>query len=134
MRRLQLVQNAADCLIKGLTKRHHITPTLYELNWLPIEPRMNFKVMLLVYKALHGQGPEYLSELLIPYKPARSLRSASSNKLIVPKCHYADTQKRAFGVCAPKMWNDLPRSVREKESIEMFKSALKTHLFRIAFQ
>ena len=133
-RRLQLVQNAAARLIKGLKKRDHITPTLYELHWLPIEQRITFKVLLLVYKALHGQGPEYLNELLIPYKPSRSLRSASNNKLIVPRCHYADTEKRAFGVCAPRMWNDLPRSVREKESLETFKSALKTHLFRIAFQ
>ena len=76
--------------------------------------------MLLVCKAMHGQDPEYLNELLIPYNP-QGPYAPSNNMLIVPRCHYADTEKRAFGVCAPKMWNDLPRSVREKDSLEMFK-------------
>ena len=100
---------------------------------MPIEQRIIFKVLLLVYKALQGQGPEYLQELLTLYQPTRSLRSASGNILIEPECDYADTRKRAFGICAPILWNDLPKCIRNKESLEMFKCALKTHLFRTAF-
>ena len=71
--RLQSVQNAAARLIVGLRKRDHITPVLRTLHWLPIEQRIVFKVLLITYKCLHGEGPGYLTELLCPYIPSRSL-------------------------------------------------------------
>jgi hypothetical protein len=132
IKRLQLIQNAAARLIKGLKKRDHITPALHQLHWLPIKQRITFKVLLIVYKALHNQGPDYLRELLTLYTPSRSLRSASDCMLIVPKCHYADTERRAFGICAPILWNELPKHIRNMETLGTFKSALKTHLFRTA--
>jgi hypothetical protein len=130
--KLQLIQNASARLIMGLRKRDHVTSSLFNLHWLPIEQRILFKVLLLTYKSLHDKGPEYLKELLTPYVPTRSLRSGSNNLLCVPTAHYVETQKRAFGVRAPLEWNLLPSSLRSKPSIDSFKSALKTHLFNIA--
>ena len=131
--RLQMVQNASARLIMGLKKRDHITPTLAQLHWLPVEKRIIFKILLLVYKSLNGQGPAYLHELLIPYIPPRNLRSASENKLCVPSCHYADTRKRAFGIRGPSEWNNLPKDIKSCPSTNSFKKALKTHLFKLAY-
>jgi len=131
--RLQSVQNAAARLIVGLKKKDHVTPTLIKLHWLPIEYRILFKVLLLTYKSLHGKGPEYLSDLLTPYVPSRSLRSAADNKLCVPKSNYVATQKRAFGIRAPTEWNKLPAHLRSEDSMDSFKKALKTHLFVKAY-
>ena len=132
-KRLQTVQNAAARLIMGIKKRDHVTPALMELHWLPVEQRVVFKVLLLVYKALHDQGPDYLKELLQTYTPSRTLRSSSDNLLVVPPCRYADTRKRAFGIRGPQEWNSLPKDIREKTTVEAFKRAIKTHLFRVAF-
>ena len=115
LKRLQIVQNAAARLIKGLRKRDHITPTLMQLHWLPIDQRVRFKLLLLVYKALNDQGPGHLNELLQVYAPSRTLRSSSDNLLVIPKCRYVNTRKRAFGVCGPTEWNDLPRDIRSKQ-------------------
>lgn len=41
---------------------------------------------------------------------------------------------RAFAFAAPKLWNSLPVDVRASETIQSFKSRLKTHLFKLAFQ
>jgi hypothetical protein len=131
--RLQLIQNASARLIVGLKKRDHITPTLKVMHWLPIEQRILFKLLLLTFKSLHDQGPSYLKELLIPYTPPRTLRSSSDNLLCVPTTHYVETSKRAFGVIAPREWNKLPPNVRNKSSVTSFKTALKTHLYRIAY-
>ena len=69
IRKLQMVQNACARLINGIRKYDHITPSLMQLHWLPVEQRIIFKVLLLVYKALNGKAPVYLSELLdIPKK------------------------------------------------------------------
>jgi len=39
----------------------------------------------------------------------------------------------AFSATAPKIWNTLPDHLRAPCSIPVFKSGLKTHLFRQAF-
>ena len=46
---LQMVQNASARLIMGIKKHDHISPTLIELHWLPVEQRIIFKLLLLVY-------------------------------------------------------------------------------------
>jgi hypothetical protein len=133
LRPLQAVQNAAARLIVGLRKRDHITPTMKRLHWLPVEYRILYKVLLLTYKSLNGCGPEYLKELLNNYVPTRSLRSSHSGQLCVPKTHYVTTKKRAFGACAPTEWNKLPTNIHHKDSVNSFKTALKTYLFKLAF-
>ena len=40
LKRIQLAQNAAARLIKGLRKNDHITPVLKDMHWLPIEQRI----------------------------------------------------------------------------------------------
>ena len=41
---------------------------------------------------------------------------------------------RSFPVHAPLMWNELPQNVRLSDSLLLFKSRLKTHLFKLAFE
>ena len=62
VRRLQSVQNAAARLITGTRRRDHITPVLYSLHWLPVQRRIDYKMAVLVCKALRGQLPSYLSD------------------------------------------------------------------------
>ncbi|KAF7253589.1 Ryanodine receptor 2, partial [Varanus komodoensis] len=73
---LQLVQNRAARLLTGTERYVHMTPVLCQLHWLPIEVRAQFKVLVMIYKALNGLGLGYLKERLYPYMPARPLRSA----------------------------------------------------------
>ena len=131
--KLQRIQNASVRMIVGLKKQDHITPSLQRLHWLPIEERIIFKILLLTYKCLHGKGPTYLQDLLVPYTPARSLRSSSANLLQVPKTRYVDTKKRAFGIRAPQEWNKLPLTIKNAPDVGNFKTALKTFLFRKAY-
>ena len=61
----QIIQNcAARAIMTGISKFDHVSPTLYELYWLPIAKRIEFKILLITYKALHDHGPLYLKELL----------------------------------------------------------------------
>lgn len=67
---LQVVQNA---------KCKNVPLLLKDLHWLPVNHRIEFKILLLVYKSLHVQMPRYLSNLLHPYNPSRTLRSEDQN-------------------------------------------------------
>ena len=41
---------------------------------------------------------------------------------------------RSFAVHMPLMWNELPENVRLSDSLSLFKSRLKTHHFKLAFE
>ena len=85
IRQLQLIQNAAARVLTRTKKVDHITPVLRSLHWLPVYQRIDFKIRLLVYKALNGFGPKYISDLLPRYGPSRRLRSSGTGLLSVPK-------------------------------------------------
>lgn len=127
--RLQLVQNAAARFLTGKKKREHITPILVHLHWLPVKFRIEYKVLTFVFKALHGLAPVYISDLISPYSPRRSLRSSSENLLNVPLSRLKSKGDRDFSVLAPKLCNSLPQTVRLSSSLSGFKSSLKTYLF-----
>ena len=68
---LQLVQNKAARLVTLTKKQDHITPLLCKLHGLPVDVRINFKVLVMLYKALRGLAPRYIRELLNEYHPTR---------------------------------------------------------------
>ncbi len=114
-------------------KRAHITPVLKSLHWLPVCFRIDFKVLLLVYKALNGLAPLYLSDLLLSYEPVRALRSSGSGFLTVPKVRTKTYGEASFHYYGPRLWNSLPEDLRAAPTVHTFKRKLKTYLFNLAF-
>ncbi len=133
LKRLQMVQNAAARVLTGARKSEHITPILQSLHWLPVCYRINFKVLLLVFKSLNCLTPSYLSDLLIDHQPTRALRSANLRLLVVPRTRLKSRGDRAFAVAAPRLWNSLPTEIRTAPTLPIFKSRLKTFLFDLAY-
>ena len=131
--KLQSVLNSAARLISLTRKHDHITPVLIDLHWLPITYRIKFKIILMTFKILHNLAPEYLNDLISIYKPARNLRSSSSLQLSTNSYNLKSYGSRCFSVSAPHLWNSLPVSLRNIHQLDTFKSALKTYLFRQAF-
>lgn len=132
--RLQRVQNAAARVVFGRRKYDHITPDLIKLHWLPVKYRIVFKILLLVFKSLCGQAPGYMSSMLKPYIPPISgLRSSSNSLLVVPRSRLTTCGDKAFAVCGPRLWNELPDNVRNGDDVNNFKTQLKTYLFQKAY-
>ena len=126
--RLQIVQNCAARLITGVRRREHITPVLHSLHWLPVQCRIDFKVLLLVFKCLNGKAPAYLRDML-QFKDTRYTRSMVDDKLAVPRTKCSTFGDRAFSVYGPAKWNNLPRDIRYCADLDDFKTKLKTYLF-----
>lgn len=133
LKRLQRVQNVAARIVSRVDKQAHITPVLYSLHWLPIKFRIVFKILLLTYRCLNGTAPAYLTELIKPYIPTRSLRSASQHLLVIPKTKLCSYGNRSFAYAAAKEWNQLPDDVKNSPSVDSFKTKLKTHFFKRHF-
>ena len=129
---LQLIQNAAARIVTRTSKCNHITPVLKSLHWLPVKQRIEFKILLLVYKSLNGLAPPYISDLIYFYDPVRCLRSSSKCLLTNPRIN-TNAAHGAFSYCAPTLWNSLPLELRSSQSVLSFKKGIQTFLFSSAF-
>ena len=133
LRKLQRVQNTAARILTGSRKYDHITPVLRQLHWLPVEYRVQYKILLVTYKALQGQAPSYIKDLLQFCTTGRTLRSSARDDLYVPRTKLRTYGDRAFSAAAPNLWNSLPLGLKQSPSTAPFKKQLKAHLFRLAF-
>ena len=131
--RFQKLQNRAARTLSLTRKFDHITPVLKELHWLPVERRVEYKVILMCFKCLHGLAPEYLCELIKWHSPNRRLRSESQHLVAEQSWNLKTFGYRRFAVAAPRLWNQLPLPLRSMEELSHFQAGLKTHLFSKEF-
>ena len=85
-------------------KFDHISPVLVRLHWLPVQYRVQFKILLLVFKCLIGEAPEYLRSMIQPKKISRpGLRSESGILLEVPRvrCSTRGSINQKFFITLP---------------------------------
>src|SRR4029434_932020 len=79
-------------------------------------------------------APNYFKELVVPYCPLRPLRSQSTGLLVIPRISNTTVGGRAFSYRAPLLWNNLPASIRDADTLPIFKSRLKTFLFSASYR
>ena len=134
--KMQRVQNAAAKFVLGQKRMDSSAEALKTLHWLPIKFRNQFKIVLLVNKCLNGQTPSYLSEWL-ELKSTTSrpgLRSTCDRTLLcIPFTKRKTFTDRSFSIAWHKLWNCLPKTIRESPNTDSFKKHLKTHMFDLAF-
>ena len=117
-----------------LSRKHdHISPVLMDLPWLPVEQRVEGKILLFTCEVVNGMAPVYLQDLLDLYRPCRSLGSGNKQLLRTQSYNLKSYGFRAFSICAPQLWNALPWELRVCDSVGSFKKALKTFLFKRAY-
>jgi hypothetical protein len=141
---LQSIQNSAARLI--FQERSLSTDEAkFRLHWLPVQQRVNFKVLLFVFDCLQGSAPEYLQKTIRIHVPRRAGIRSSSRSLEVDIRGYSVGKRRvsvpvksmylnrSFSGYAPYVWNSLPAPIRTTTDRGEFKRLLKTHLFNLSF-
>jgi hypothetical protein len=71
--------------------------------------------------------------MLKPYTPSANLRSSSKGLLTIPSVKLVNYGERSFSYAAPKLWNrkpKLPEYIKKSETLPIFKTRLKTYLFK----
>ena len=131
LNKLQRIQNHAARLVLRKPRYESATSLLRTLHWLSVKARIQYKIACLCFQCLHNNSmPPYLSDLLHPYHPTRTLRSVDTSLLTVPRFSLDTFGKRSFSVFGPTVWNSLPLSLRKIQCYTTFKKNLKTHLFQ----
>lgn len=97
------------------------------LRWLPVNFRVQFKVLMLALPALHGLAPKYLLDLLQAYQTTRPLRSSQTLLLKISKSRLKSKGDCAFCAASPHLWDSLPLDIRCSAILGIFKSRLRAH-------
>ena len=133
LNKLQRVQSDFARVVLQAAWNSSSGPLLKQLHWLPVQQRIIFKVALITFNVKSSQQPSYLHSLLDNYTLSRNLRSEGQHLLRIPLLRSA-AARRSFCFGAPTVWNSLISKTREANSLESFKTRLKTELFSSAFQ
>ena len=87
LHRLEMVQQSAARVVLRIRRvdRRSMTAVLQQLHWLPVKYRIECKLLVIVFRALHDRTPAYLASLITPHVPRRALRFADRALLTVPR-------------------------------------------------
>ena len=106
-----------------------------DLHWLDVSKHITFKHCVLAFKCQTGLAPSYLTSSCVSSStvPGRvSLRSASTNTMLLPRTRTKTIGPRGFFYSCPAVWNNLPNALRIlDQSLSVFKKNLKRFFFKI---
>ena len=88
---------------------------------------------LIIIRMIRCLAPKYLCDLLTFKSSLYNLRSLGSILLSMPAVRSKTLGDRAFMVAAPRLWNSLPKELREITNVNSFKAHIKTYLFRTLY-
>lgn len=125
LKQLQRIQNMAAKLALARPRAASSSLALCDLHWLPIDRRISFKALCIVFRALQGSGPAALQRKFGWYSPGRSLRSSFAYLTRVPRIKRARMGGRSFSYTAAKLWNGLPLVLRKMDQLTQFKKKAK---------
>ena len=95
---------------------------MYELHWLPLKQHILFKILLFAFKAIHGVAPTYIQNLVY-LKSQGTYNLRSSGRILLGSSTFRTKitlGDRSFQVAAPKLWNALPRELRNIPNLHTF--------------
>jgi hypothetical protein len=131
---LQRVMNYSIRMIDRIPWRDAVSPSLRLRGWLPIHRRIQFRLAMLVHSVLTTQEPKALASLLVPQYTAcnqRITRSSSDMSLLTVPRTRTKLGDRAFRVAGPKLWNSLPRRIRELSNRQDFRCFLSEYFLTL---
>ena len=106
--------------------------TMRQLHWLPISFRCKYKMLLLVYRCMKDQAPDYLQQKLILRNPVQNTHPATeSNLLHIPYNKRKTLADHGFSSAGPKLWNSLPHELQTAPTVSGFKKLLNTYLLKL---
>ena len=97
------------------------TAARHQLHWLPVEERIKFKLLTLVYKCLNDQVPIHLQKLLEYQEAEKETMSSGRRLLKIPKSKHKTFLNRPFTISGPKLWSKLPAAIKNATTLKELK-------------
>ena len=115
--KLQCIQNMACRIVCILRKFDHVTQPMYDLHWLHIQERIDYKIACIMFKCCDGTAPKYLIDLLPIGQSKQQLRSSSSNVCQIKFFKTSQGYNSSFSSYGLRFWNSLPSELCHAQSL-----------------
>lgn len=125
---VQCAQNKCLRFCLNLDNRAHLDKIQFkEINWLPVNERVNQRMCVLAFNYFNNTSPLYMSEIFIPMNERKHTRN-SQNRFIIP-FRKTNTGQNALSYTGTKLWNALPIDVKLAKNRNALKHKMKTKYF-----
>lgn len=125
--KLQKLQNRAARVLTFSSCDTDATHLFQNLNWKNLSTQRDIQKALMVFKSLNGLAPEYPSSRFIARSHTTSYTLRDSvNKLTIPQ-PLTNYLQNSFRFSGAVLWNSLPETLRQAESLCNFKSHLHSY-------
>ena len=131
LNRIYMLQKSAAHIILE-SYRYTSTELLFnQLGWEHPSKRIYKKRMILVFKALNGMAPSYLTNFFKNVNPVHSytLRSLSTNNLFLER-GTTEMHRKRLSYLAANQWNNLPDEVKKAKTLNGFKRKLNASILQ----
>ena len=136
--KLERVNNCSARLICKALKCANITSLFYDLHWLPVSSRIEYKIALVCFNSVSGTASPYLLflvQLLYTSLSCFISTSAVDTRIFrVPRMGRRSLKDRAVKFIGPVVLSSRPLSDRHLSSLSSFNSEPKTDLFSSAYR
>ena len=127
--RLEKVQLQAASIVTGLPSFASINSIYIETGWEKLITRREVRKLVLFYKIVNGQVPDYLTEL-VPPTVADTNNYNLRNRLNISQPSYrVSTYQQSYFPSTIKLWNTLDLNLRQLPTLPSFKSKLQQNIF-----
>ena len=121
---IQTLQNKAARQVTRLSRYASVRRLLSQCNWLSIKQLIFYQSSLTVYRTVKSGVPLYLSKHLITNHPLDTRLGRSGSIRLTGK--WGDVVEKSFLRRAAHYYNEIPRDIRESNTIDTFKKKVKT--------
>jgi hypothetical protein len=129
LKKLQKQQNRAMRAILRSPRRTRIDAILQTLKWMSISQRINFNMLVFIFRIKNGMVPDYIKDMVktVSSRTNRVLRNADDFHVPMRNTTLAECSIFHNGL---KMFNNLPRILKNEINLEKFKGNLKSFVLQ----
>uniref|UniRef100_A0ABD2X0D0 Uncharacterized protein n=1 Tax=Trichogramma kaykai TaxID=54128 RepID=A0ABD2X0D0_9HYME len=128
--KLQRLQNTAIRFIYNLRRDAAIAPRRRDLGWLTPSQRRNYFLGVTTHRVLQTTRPTYLAGFLSPRAAVGYSPRSTTRPNLTENEFNTSTYEHGFTIQTARLWNSLPLTLVNTQSIDVFKTALKCYLLR----
>ena len=130
-----------QCSVVSLSRSQRVSDSTHRPNWIHhlffsqcrdvgASKRVQFKILLYVFKSLQHASPNYISDYFSMHVPARTTRSSSDhNRLAIPIISKTITGEKRFHIAAAMAWNSLSMDIKSATTTSQFESFISMNCF-----
>ena len=116
-------------IVTATGKYDKISDQIIGLHWLKVEYQIVFKIVTLMFRSVNNTVPSYLTDLISTgCRHNLNLHLQAQGLLSTVRARTSQVHKQSFALGGPQIWNSLPDHIRRTETIDKFKTNLKTYL------